>query len=245
MSDTFETDGITLICGDCRDVLPRLSGVDCVIADPPFSRRTHAGHDMIEGGSRDGAKRSSLGYAAWDDKDVESICAFLPTAGWVCIFSDHVLVRSWEMHLREVGRCVFAPLPVITPGRSVRLNGDGPSSWTDWLIVSRTAAESKWGTLPGMYQGARGQIEHMGGKPISAMQSIVCDYSRVENTVLDFCMGSGTTGIACIRTGRRFIGIEKDPAHFTIAAERIKRELAQPMLPALAPMAVAVQEQML
>lgn len=53
--------------------------------------------------------------------------------------------------------------------------------------------------------------------------------------MVDFYMGSGTTGIACIRTGRRFIGIERDETHFRTAVERIKHELSQPMLPALAP----------
>ena len=46
-------------------------------------------------------------------------------------------------------------------------------------------------------------------------------------TVLDPYMGSGTTGIACLRTGRNFIGIEKDPKHFATALERIKREESQ------------------
>jgi DNA modification methylase len=46
-------------------------------------------------------------------------------------------------------------------------------------------------------------------------------------TVLDPYMGSGTTGIACIRTGRRFVGIEKDPAHYATALKRITDELAQ------------------
>lgn len=63
--------------------------------------------------------------------------------------------------------------------------------------------------------------------------------SAEGDTVVDFYMGSGTTGIACIRTGRRFMGIEKDPVHFSTAVERIKRELSQPMLPTLAPMPVA------
>jgi len=48
-----------------------------------------------------------------------------------------------------------------------------------------------------------------------------------DATVLDPYMGSGTTGVAAVRTGRRFIGIEKDPTHFKTAVERIKRELAQ------------------
>lgn len=49
--------------------------------------------------------------------------------------------------------------------------------------------------------------------------------------VLDPYMGSGTTGIACIRTGRRFIGIEISPEYFEIAKERIKNELRQQLLP--------------
>jgi len=50
-------------------------------------------------------------------------------------------------------------------------------------------------------------------------------------TVLDPYMGSGTTGIACIRTGRKFIGIEIDPAHFATARARLENELRQGLLP--------------
>ena len=50
-------------------------------------------------------------------------------------------------------------------------------------------------------------------------------------TVLDPFMGSGTTGVACIRTGRKFIGIEKDARYFDIARERLERELQQQTLP--------------
>ena len=53
---------------------------------------------------------------------------------------------------------------------------------------------------------------------------------EIGATVLDPYMGSGTTGIACIRTGRRFIGIEKDPTHYATALDRIRRELAQGQL---------------
>lgn len=99
------------------------------------------------------------------------------------------------------------------------------------MIVSRTKAEIKWGTLPGSYDGAAGTIEHMGGKPLNAMCRIVEDYTRHGDTVLDFCAGAGTTLIAAIRTGRRAIGIEIDPKHFQTAVDRVRRELAQGTLP--------------
>lgn len=222
---------VTLYLGDCLDIMPQLIGIDSVISDPPFSAKTHAGHDSIADGSggsgRDNAKRKGLGYEPWGDEEVRKVCAVLPPAGWTCILTDHVLARDWEHRMKEVGRYVFAPIPVIVKGRSVRLTGDGPSSWTDWMVPARTKAEIKWGTLPGVYEGNRGSIKHMGGKPLNAMCRIVEDYSRDGDTVLDFCMGAATTGIACIRTGRRFVGIEKDPTHYATALERIKNELAQ------------------
>lgn len=218
---------VTLYLGDCLEIMPLLEGVDSVISDPPFSEKTHAGHDAIEGDGYDSAKRGKLGYAPWGDVEVQQVCKALPASGWTCILTDYILARDWERRMKEVGRYVFAPIPVIVKGRSVRLTGDGPSSWTDWLIPSRTKAEIKWGTLPGLYEGTRSSIEHMGGKPLNAMCRIVEDYSREGNTVLDFCMGAATTAIACIRTGRKFIGIEKDPTHYATALNRIQQELAQ------------------
>jgi site-specific DNA-methyltransferase (adenine-specific) len=234
MMDKWESeDGrVRLYCADCRDVLP--VECDCVIADPPFSDRTHAGHDALARGhageGHDGANRGVIGYAAWTPSDVAEAVGLSPARGWYCVLTDHVLAREWEARLLACGRYVFAPIPCVVRGRSVRLSGDGPSSWTDWLIVSRTAAESRWGTLPGVYEGRSGEIIHKGGKPTGLMACIVRDYSETNDTVLDFCMGSGTTGIACIRTGRRFIGIEKDPHYFDIARARIERELRQARL---------------
>ena len=53
------------------------------------------------------------------------------------------------------------------------------------------------------------------------MEYLVKTYSNSNDVVLDPCMGSGTTGVACKNTGRQFIGIEKDPAYFTLAQTRI------------------------
>ncbi|MFZ9938468.1 MAG: DNA-methyltransferase [Luteolibacter sp.] len=224
-------DDVRLYLGDCRDIMPLLTGIDAVISDPPFSARTHAGHDAVKGDGHTGngtkTTREVISYAAWSDEEVWEVCKALPDHGWACILTDHVLARDWERRMKEVGRYVFAPIPVIARGRSVRLTGDGPSSWTDWLIPARTKAEIKWGTLPGVYEGSKTTIEHKGGKPLNAMCRIVEDYSRPGDTVLDFCMGAGTTAIACLRTGRKFIGIEKDPQHFDTARQRIERELEQ------------------
>jgi len=66
---------------------------------------------------------------------------------------------------------------------------------------------------------------HPTQKPLALVAQLT-ERTKAE-TILDPYMGSGTTGIACIRTGRKFVGIEKDPAHYATALERIQRELSQ------------------
>jgi len=64
---------------------------------------------------------------------------------------------------------------------------------------------------------------HPTQKPIALMEYLIKTYSNPGDTVLDNCMGSGTTGVACVSTGRNFIGIEKDPGYFGIAKDRIEK----------------------
>ncbi|EJB2594092.1 site-specific DNA-methyltransferase [Salmonella enterica] len=64
---------------------------------------------------------------------------------------------------------------------------------------------------------------HPTQKPVALLEDLIQTYSNPGDTVLDFTMGSGSTGVACIRAGRRFIGIEKEQKYFDIAADRIAR----------------------
>lgn len=70
--------------------------------------------------------------------------------------------------------------------------------------------------------------QHPTQKPVALMQDLVETYTNPGDTVLDFTMGSGSTGVACVNTGRRFIGIERDADYFAIAERRIAE--AQPQL---------------
>lgn len=79
-----------------------------------------------------------------------------------------------------------------------------PSSW------------QKFNTATG-----REKTKHPTQKPVALMEYLIRTYSHEGETVLDFTMGSGTTGVACINTGRRFIGIERDEGYFRIAQERL------------------------
>jgi DNA modification methylase len=69
--------------------------------------------------------------------------------------------------------------------------------------------------------GTNGGRFHPTQKPVALMEYLIRTYTNAGETVLDNCMGSGTTGVACINTGRNFIGIERDPGYFAIAERRI------------------------
>ena len=71
-------------------------------------------------------------------------------------------------------------------------------------------------------------VLHPTQKPIALMEYLVRTYTNEGETVLDFTMGSGTTGVACINTGRKFIGIERDEKYFEIAKDRISQ--ARPLI---------------
>ena len=69
--------------------------------------------------------------------------------------------------------------------------------------------------------GSESGTIHPTQKPVALMEYLIRTYTREGETVLDNCMGSGTTGVACANTGRQFIGIERDDKYFQIASERI------------------------
>ena len=70
---------------------------------------------------------------------------------------------------------------------------------------------------------SEGKTVHPTQKPVKLMEYLIKTYTNKSETVLDNCMGSGTTGVACMNTGRRFIGIEKDENYFNIAKDRIMK----------------------
>ena len=72
---------------------------------------------------------------------------------------------------------------------------------------------------------------HPTQKPVALYAYLVRTYTNEDDTVLDFCMGSGTTGVACVQLGRRFLGIEIEERYFRMAIKRISAALQQPLLP--------------
>jgi site-specific DNA-methyltransferase (adenine-specific) len=218
--------------GGYRDVLTDVE-CDALIADPPYGPRTHRGHDHAVRDTRglDGSKRRALSYVHWTSTDVDVFVEFWAprTRGWMCVMTDSSLAPAWQTAMERTGRYTFAPLSIQIPGMTVRLSGDGPSSWTIQLIVSRprTREWAKWGTVRGGYTVGRGGAKHIGGKPIELMRQIITDYTEPGMLVCDPCAGFGTTGLAALELGRRFVGCEIDPGTHRTALDRYRNENEQ------------------
>ncbi|OFW58424.1 MAG: hypothetical protein A2Y75_01565 [Candidatus Solincola sediminis] len=230
-------------CGSWESVLADIDEVDTLITDPPFSVRVH-------NGQRHGRKDtrycvpslhpllSSRGYnyKGWAPDDVRCFVTHWEprTRGWFCSFTSHDLIQAFTAELASHGRYVFAPIACVQRARNVRLVGDGPGNWTDYLVVARrplTKGVKHWGALHGAYVGqchdkgenALNRSKHpcSGGKPIWLMCAIVSDYSRPGDLVCDPCAGGATTLIAAHMEGRHAVGSEQNPETFSKEKERV------------------------
>lgn len=223
----------------------------------PYKRGTHdravAGSHRknggVEGAHRDGKVRRAIDYEGWTPVDVGDFVNYwsVRCGGWVVSITDHVLARAWADSMAENGRYVFAPLPWFAPGSRVRLTGDGPSSWTCWIVVGRPSRDlrtgrtsgatfpdgtpsAKWGTLPGGYMiTSDSNSIVVGAKPLGLMCAIVRDYSRPGDLIVDPCAGGGTSLLAAAMEGRRAIGAEIDPETFEKAVARLSRGYTRDM----------------
>jgi site-specific DNA-methyltransferase (adenine-specific) len=227
---------IDLRLGRWEDALADVERVDAVICDPPYSERTHSGHDdgatlanrgswKRANGNMDRCRpRRDLCYDKWMPSDVRSfVSAWAPRcAGWFVCFSDSVLCNIWRAAFEYAGLTGFHPIPCVIPGMTVRLSGDGPSSWAVYANVARPKALHRWGTLPGAYISKQGERIAIGGKPLALMRALVRDYTRPGNLICDPCAGGGTTLLAAAIEGRRAIGAEMDPETHAKALARLE-----------------------
>jgi len=203
------SDSCTIIHGDCREALPTLTGIDAVVTDPPYGLG-----DLWNGGA--GGTKSSWRIPAaeakrWDMqtvKGVELLVAYPEVVIWGGNYYDLPPSRCWLIWDKKQ-----------------------PDSWTTgqaelaWTNLNRTTRVFRMAQCE-----AYGRMDkrHPAQKPIELMAWCIKWISGA--LVLDPFMGSGTTGIACLRTGRRFIGIEIDEHYFEIARERLQNEINQGQL---------------
>ena len=231
--------------GRYQDVLQDVN-CDALIADPPYSKRTHVGRRT---GSE--VRQSSIDYDHLTEEQVTEIAEFwhTRTRRWAILSCDH---ETWGLHeaaWAKVGWYTFHPIPWCKPDAAPRMSGDGPASGVEWLMVARPKHVERGGSRPPFYiestastRGNGGVPGFPGAKPVQLMRRIICDYTEHGQTVCDPFSGTGTTGVAARREGRLFVGCEMRREVYEAAAER----LSKPQQVALfSPPIVAVQSSLL
>jgi DNA modification methylase len=215
-------DGVTLYLGDCRDVLPTLGKVDAVVTDPPYG---------IDGGRGGDARdyRKAIYSDAFEDTEeyIATVCVPSVVAALSLAHRGAVTpgIRCLSLYPRpaDIG-CFYTPAamthgpwgfvgfnPVLYYGKDFRAGrGALPSS------ITVTEAAPKVG--------------HPCPKPTKAWEWLLDKVSQEDETILDPFMGSGTTGVAAVKLGRKFIGVEIEERYFDIACRRISEALRQPNL---------------
>lgn len=211
-----------------------LADVECdaLIVDAPYSERTHSGHNKSTKVADGGA---ALSYEHWTPEDVQAFVAAWSerTRGWLVSLTDSELYPAWRDALRASGRYVFAPLPCVQVGMTVRQAGDGPANWTCWAVVARPRSFGNWGSLRGDYRGSSFDVDPngsvsrsrgvTGGKPLWLMRALIRDYTRPGDLVCDPCAGRGTALRAAVIEGRNAIGAEGSAETYERARKWLSR----------------------
>jgi site-specific DNA-methyltransferase (adenine-specific) len=204
----------TLHHGDCLDVLPTLRGIDAVVTDPPYGISLATNYRERKRGAL--ALCNNFAPIAGDNKPFDptpflrfrTVVLFganyyadkLPTSGgWIVWDKVDGLPSVRDMGFND--------------------NSDCELIWTNKGNAARILRHRWMGAMKDSEQQER--RVHPTQKPVELMRQIIRNYTRPNDTVADFYMGSGTTGVAAILEGRNFVGVEKDAAYFDIASKRI------------------------
>lgn len=201
----------TLYLGDCMDVLPTLDKVDAVITDPPYGIGASS-KKFINGTSK--TKKDYYAEICWDTAPPsDEIINLVMSKGEVSVFwggnyfnlppSRCFLIWDKTIHGNSYADCEFA--------------------WTNMNANARIKALNMVST------NMDGRV-HPTQKPLALMKWCIDQCKNNPQTILDPFMGSGTTGVAAIQMGRKFIGIEREESYFNIACERIEQATKQSSL---------------
>jgi site-specific DNA-methyltransferase (adenine-specific) len=232
----------TLFLGDCLEILPTLGKVDAVICDPPYEQISQ---DRIGGIKRnDGGKvTEKLTFAGIDGirGEVTRLTA-LSCSGWALFFCTSEGVAPWRDAVEFAGLKYKTPMIWVKPDAMPKFNGQGPALGHENIVSAWCGTgHARWngggrrGVFTALTNDPGREGTHPTEKPVPLMSELVSLFSNEGDVVLDPFMGSGTTGVAAVKLGRKFIGIELNERYFEIARKRVQKAYDEPRLPLSAP----------
>jgi|ERR1700755_491834 len=221
--------------GHNREVLPTLpdKSVAHVITDPPYETESHVKGRRIMNPRTKEVRQAALSFAQIDEPTREFIGteAGRLVLRWCLVFAQLEGAMRWREAI-EPGLRYVRTLVWTKPNAQPQLTGDRPGVGYECIVVSHGFGRSHWngGGRRGVFEHcvdanfSREIREHETQKPLPLMLELVELFTDEGDVVLDPFCGSGTTGVACLRLGRRFIGIEREPKWATLSKERLEAE---------------------
>lgn len=236
----------TLYLGDCLDAMygPDMPLVHHVITDPPYEAEAHTKGRRLLGRQESGERTVEFGALDFapmtpDLRTEVSRMAASLCHGWFLTFCQAEAVADWRTAHEAAGARYMRAMVWLKPDGAPQFTGDRPGMGYESIVASWCRkGRSAWrgGGRHGVFTHAQrdnnSPKEHMTQKPLALMRELVDLFTNPTETVLDPFMGSGTTGVACLQLGRKFIGIEREPKYFDIACRRIEdAQRQQPLIP--------------
>lgn len=194
-----------LYCGDCAVILPQLDNVDLILTDPPYGINADKG---VGGDKKAKVKRHT---EKWDSSAPER---------WL----------FWLMMNKSKHQIIFGGNYFELPPTPCFLvwDKDNTGNFADcelaWTNLNKAVRMKKWRWNGMLQENMKNKEfrEHPTQKPVPIMEWAISQAPEEVETILDPFMGSGTTGVACHKMGKRFIGIERERKYFDIACRRIE-----------------------
>ena len=238
--------------GDCLDPIAGLASladgsVDHVISDPPYDEHTHAasrrgctGYTEAESSRRATFNRiRELGFAPLTESQMRALAEGFARVcrRWVALFCSVEMVSSWKDSLTSAGLDYVRTAAWRKIGGTPQFSGDRPAVAFEAIVIAHRKGRKRWnsGGKHGWYEhpivlnrGNGEQRIHTTQKPLALMEELIADFTDSGDLILDPFAGSGTTGVAAIQLGRRFIGWELSEEYHTIATRRLRGDEAKP-----------------
>ena len=227
---------ITLMQGDCLDLMKEIpeNSVDLVLTDPPYGTTQNKWDSVIPLDEM----WERIGHISKKTTPVV-LTAAQPFTSVLVMSNIRQFKYQWVWdkskptgHLNAKKQPLRSHEDVtVFYNKQCQYNPQGLSDCSNLVSrtnrgnygeCSKTTLQTKTGYPRSIQKFATATGTHPTQKPVSLMEYLIKTYTNEGDTVLDFTMGSGTTGVACVNTGRKFIGIELDETYFKIAQERIE-----------------------
>ena len=215
----------TLILGDAFVEMPRLDEVGNIITDPPYNPKTHKGARS--------AKSLATSQIDFDSLTEEQFIEFC--ANSVALAKRWVVMSCAWQHAALLEK---AGVPLLRlgiwhkPNGAPQFTGDRPGMGWEAIAILHRQGRKHWngGGHHAVWVCNVEHGEHPTQKPLALVMDWVAKFTDPGEIILDPFAGSGTTGVACAKLGRKFIGIEKRQDYFDLAVRRITDACAQPDL---------------